>query len=103
MIYERAARREFAQAAAATIVVLLAVVLSVQLIRLLKDAALGKLAPEGVLAMLTFAATRYMPMLLTLTLFIAVAARFPCAHGLFRLVLAARWPDLTDENMETAH
>jgi len=72
MIYERAARREFAQAAAATIVVLLAVVLSVQLIRLLKDAALGKLAPEGVLAMLTFAATRYMPMLLTLTLFIAV-------------------------------
>lgn len=72
MIYERAARREFAQAAAATIVVLLAVVLSVQLIRLLKDAALGKLAPEGVLAMLTFAATRYMPMLLTLTVFIAV-------------------------------
>ncbi|RKT59361.1 lipopolysaccharide export system permease protein [Azonexus fungiphilus] len=72
MIFERAARREFAQAAAGISVVLLAIVLSVQLIRLLKDAAGGSLAPEGVLAMLAFAAVRFLPMLLTLTLFVAV-------------------------------
>lgn len=72
MIFERAARREFAQAAAGISIVLLAIVTSIQLIRLLKDAAGGGLAPEGVLAMLGFALIRYLPMLLSLTLFIAI-------------------------------
>jgi len=72
MIFERAARREFAQAAAGISIVLLAIVTSIQLIRLLKDAAGGEIAPEGVLALLGFALVRYLPMLLTLTLFVAV-------------------------------
>ncbi len=72
MIFERAARREFAQAAAGISIVLLAVVTSIQLIRLLKDAAGGVIAPEGVLALLGFALVKYLPMLLTLTLFVAV-------------------------------
>jgi len=72
MIFERAARREFAQAAAGISVVLLAILTSIQLIRLLKDAAGGRIAPEGVLALLGFAAVKFLPMLLTLTLFIAV-------------------------------
>jgi lipopolysaccharide export system permease protein len=72
MIFERAARREFAQAAAGISVVLLAILTSIQLIRLLKDAAGGRIAPEGVLALLGFAAVKFLPMLLTLTLFVAV-------------------------------
>ena len=72
MIFERAARREFAQAAAGISIVLLAIVTSIQLIRLLKEAAGGEIAAEGVLALLGFGLVRYLPMLLTLTLFVAV-------------------------------
>lgn len=72
MIFERAARREFAQAAAGISVVLLAVLTSIQLIRLLKDAAGGHTAPEAVLALLGFATVKFLPMLLALTLFMAV-------------------------------
>ncbi|WP_298393758.1 LPS export ABC transporter permease LptF [uncultured Azonexus sp.] len=72
MIFERAARREFAQAAAGISIVLLAIVTSIQLIRLLKEAAGGELAAEGVLALLGFGLIKYLPMLLTLTLFVAV-------------------------------
>lgn len=72
MIFERSARREFAQAAAGISIVLLAVLTSIQLIRLLKDAAGGRVAPEGVLALLGFATIKFLPMLLSLTLFMAV-------------------------------
>lgn len=72
MIFERAARREFAQAAAGISVALLAILTSTQLIRLLKDAAGGNIAPEAVLSLLGFAALNFMPVLLSLTLFVAV-------------------------------
>lgn len=72
MIFERAIRREFAQAAAGISVALLAIMTSVQLIRLLKDAAGGRLAPEGVITLLGFGALKFLPMLLTLTLFVAI-------------------------------
>lgn len=72
MIFERAARREFAQAAAGISVALLAILTSTQLIRLLKDAAGGHIAPEAVLSLLGFAALNFMPILLSLTLFVAV-------------------------------
>lgn len=72
MIFERAARREFAQAAAGISVALLAILASTQLIRLLKDAAGGKIAPEAVVSLLGFAALNYMPVLLSLTLFVSI-------------------------------
>lgn len=72
MIFERVARREFAQSAAGISVALLAILTSTQLIRLLKDAAGGKIAPEAVAALLGFAALNFMPVLLSLTLFVAV-------------------------------
>jgi lipopolysaccharide export system permease protein len=72
MIFERAARREFAQAAAGICVALLAILASTQLIRLLKDAAGGRIAPEAVLSLLGFAALNFMPVLLSLTLFVAI-------------------------------
>lgn len=72
MIFDRAIRREFVQSAAGISVALLAILLSTQLIRLLNDAAGGRVAPEAVLALLGFAALNFMPILLTLTLFIAI-------------------------------
>ncbi|MGB4468222.1 MAG: LPS export ABC transporter permease LptF [Azovibrio sp.] len=72
MIFERAARREFAQVAAGVFVAIFAILVSIQLIRLLNEAAGGRLAPEAVLALLGFAALNYLPVLLSLTLFIAI-------------------------------
>ena len=72
MIFERAARREFAQSAAGISVVLLAILTSSQLIRLLKEAAGGRIAPEAVASMLGFSALNFMPILLSLTLFVSV-------------------------------
>ncbi|QRM19117.1 LPS export ABC transporter permease LptF [Dechloromonas sp. TW-R-39-2] len=72
MIFERALRREFAQAAAGISVALLAILTSTQLIRLLKDAAGGHIAPEAVASLLGFAALNFMPVLLSLTLFVAI-------------------------------
>src|SRR5690349_17836130 len=72
MIFDRAARREFVHAAAGISVALLAILTSTQLIRLLNDAAGGRIAPEAVLALLGFAALNFMPVLLSLTLFVAI-------------------------------
>jgi lipopolysaccharide export system permease protein len=72
MIFERAARREFSHAAAGVFVALFAILISTQMIRLLADAAGGRLAPEAVAALLGFAALNYLPVLLSLTLFIAI-------------------------------
>ena len=72
MIFERAARREFAQAAAGISVALLAILPSTQLIRLLTDAAGGRIAAEAVASLLGFAALNFMPILLSLTLFVSI-------------------------------
>ena len=72
MIYQRAALREFAHTAIAVFIALFAILLTTQLIRLLGEAAGGKLASEAVVALLGFGAISYLPVLLSLTLFIAV-------------------------------
>ena len=72
MIFHRAALREFANTAIAVFVALFAIMLTTQLIRLLAQAAGGSLASEAVVALLGFSALNYLPVLLSLTLFIAV-------------------------------
>jgi lipopolysaccharide export system permease protein len=72
MIFQRAAQREFAQTAAAVFVALFAILLTTQLIRLLGQASRGATASEAVIALMGFAALNYLPVLLSLTLFIAV-------------------------------
>jgi lipopolysaccharide export system permease protein len=72
MIFERAARREFAQGAAGISVALLAILTSTNLIRLLKEAAGGKIAPEAVVSLLGLGVLGFMPVLLSLTLFVAI-------------------------------
>lgn len=72
MIFQRAVRREFTQAAAGVFIALFAILLTTQLIRLLNDAARGQVDPEAVVALLGFAALNYLPVLLSLSLFISV-------------------------------
>jgi len=72
MIFRRAVVRECANVAGAVFVALFAILLTTTLIRLLGQAAGGKLASEAVLALLGFGAINYLPIILSLTLFISV-------------------------------
>jgi lipopolysaccharide export system permease protein len=72
MIFQRAAIREFTHTAAGVFVALFAILMTTQLIRLLGQAAGGKIASEAVIALLGFGAISYLPVLLSLTLFVAI-------------------------------
>ncbi len=72
MIFQRAAQRELTQNAVAVFVTLFAILLTTQLIRLLGQAAGGKIASEAVVALLGFGAVNYLPVVLSLSLFMAV-------------------------------
>ena len=72
MIFQRALLREFGNLALAVFATLFAVTLTTQLIRLLGQAASGQVLSEGVLALLGFSALNYLPVLLSLTLFVTV-------------------------------
>jgi lipopolysaccharide export system permease protein len=71
-IFKRALLKEFSGLALAVFVTLFAVTLTTQLIRLLGQAAGGSVLSEGVLPLLGFAALNYLPVLLSLTVFISV-------------------------------
>lgn len=72
MIFLRAAQREFSQTAAAVFVALFAILMTTQLIRLLGQAARGATASEAVAALLGFSSLHYLPVLLSLTLFVSI-------------------------------
>ncbi|MGQ0578092.1 MAG: LPS export ABC transporter permease LptF [Betaproteobacteria bacterium] len=72
MIFQRSLLREFAATGIATLVVLLAITITTQLIRFLGYAARGNIASDAVLTFLGFASLRYLPILLSVTLFISV-------------------------------
>jgi len=72
VIFQRSLLREFGNLAVAVFATLFAITLTTQLIRFLGQAASGKLLSEAVLALLGFSALNYLPVLLSLTLFISV-------------------------------
>jgi lipopolysaccharide export system permease protein len=72
MIFQRAVRREFTQSAIGVFVALFAILMTTQLIRLLGDAAAGKVASEAVAALLGFSALNYLPVVLSLSTFMAI-------------------------------
>ena len=72
MIFHRALLREFAGLAGAVFMTLFAIALTTRLIRLLVDAASGKIPSDAVLAFIGFFALGALPVLLSLTMFIAV-------------------------------
>jgi lipopolysaccharide export system permease protein len=72
MIFHKALVRELASTALATFFVLLGIAFTTQLVRLLGQAATGIITPTGVFALLGFTLVNYLPILLSLTTFIAV-------------------------------
>ncbi|MDO8465132.1 MAG: LPS export ABC transporter permease LptF [Gallionella sp.] len=71
-IFDRALVAEFAGNGLLVFVVLIGIVVISQLIRLLSDAVGGKIAVDGVLALLGFSAINYLPVLLSISLFISI-------------------------------
>jgi len=72
MIFNRALQKEFGRIALPVFATLLAITLTTQMIRLLGQAAGGLVLSSSVLPLLGFSALNYLPVLLSLTLFISV-------------------------------
>lgn len=72
MILSRALRREFAQSASGVFVALFAILITTVLIRLLGQAAGGRLPADAVLSMIGLGALAQLPVVLSLSVFIAV-------------------------------
>jgi len=72
MIFQRALLREFANLSVAVFLTLFLIALTTRLIRLLGNAAGGKIPSESVVAFLGFFALHALPVLLSLTLFLTV-------------------------------
>ncbi len=71
-IFQRALVSEFAGNGLLVFSVLLGIIVISQLIRLLSEAVNGKVAVDGVLALLGFSAMNYLPVLLSISLFISI-------------------------------
>lgn len=72
MVFRKALLRELATVALGTFLVLLGITLTTQLVRFLGQAASGSITSGGVVALLGFTLLSYLPVLLSITLFIAV-------------------------------
>ncbi len=110
MLFDSTVRRELARGFGATLVVVLTIVLTNFLIRTVRDAASGSVAPQDVVLLLGYLALGYLPMILALSLFVAVviglgrmyrdsemAIWFASGVGLSRFVrpvLRMAWPVL---------
>jgi lipopolysaccharide export system permease protein len=110
MLFDSTVRRELARGFGATLVVVLTIVLTNFLIRTVRDAAGGVVAPQDVVLLLGYLALGYLPMILALSLFVAVvvglgrmyrdsemAIWFASGIGLARFVrpvLRMSWPVL---------
>jgi len=80
VIFYRSLLREFFLTASAVCAVLLAIMVSTQFIRLLGMAAGGRFSADGLGAILGFTAFNYLPVVLSLTLFITVLSCLTRAH-----------------------
>lgn len=72
VIFQRSLLREFGNYAFAVFAVLFAIVVTSQLVRMLGRAAGGQIPADAVFALIGFTAINYLPILLALTLFVAV-------------------------------
>src|SRR5215510_10373704 len=72
MIFRKSLLRELVTVAAAAFLVLVGISLTTQIVRLLGQAASGNITSESVATLLGFSLVNYLPVLLSLTLFISV-------------------------------
>jgi lipopolysaccharide export system permease protein len=104
MLFDSTLRKELGRSFAATLMVILTIVLTNMLIRTLGQAAGGSVAPQDVVLLLGYFALAYLPMMLSLSLFVAVvlvlgrlyrdqemAVWFASGVGLWRFVRPVLW------------
>ena len=72
MIFQRAIRRELLNTVGAVFTAMFTIVITVMLIRILGDAAAGKVASADVAVLLGFASLGYLPVIISLTAFVSV-------------------------------
>jgi lipopolysaccharide export system permease protein len=72
MIFQRTLLREYATTGVASLIVLMAITVTTQFIRFLGYAASGSISTDAVVTFLGLAALRYLPILLSLTLFVSI-------------------------------
>jgi lipopolysaccharide export system permease protein len=72
MLFDQAFRRELNRSFAATVVVILTIVLTMMLIRTLAQAAQGSASPQDVVLLLGYATLSHLATVLTLSLFVAI-------------------------------
>lgn len=72
MIFQRALRRELGGTAGAVFTTLLTITITIMLIKILGQAAGGKIASQDVVALIGFQALNYLPVILILTGFVSV-------------------------------
>jgi lipopolysaccharide export system permease protein len=110
MLFDSTLRRDLARSFGATLVVILTIVITMMLIRTLGQAAGGAIAPQDVILLLGYIALGQLPLMLALSMFIAVVATlgrmyresemaiwFSSGVGLARFVrpvLRTSWPVL---------
>jgi len=103
-LFHRALVSEFTSNGLLVFAILLGIVMISQLIRLLGDAVSGRLAVDGVLALLGFGALNYLPVLLSISLFTSILLTlsrcyrdsemvvwFCCGIGLTRWIRPVMW------------
>jgi lipopolysaccharide export system permease protein len=74
MLFDSSLRKELSRSFGATLVVILTIVVTMMLIRALAQAAGGRVAPQDVLLLLAYTALGQLPMILSLSLFVAVVS-----------------------------
>ena len=72
MLFDSSVRKELARSFGATLVVILTIVMTMMLIRTLGLAANGSVSPQDVALVLGFNAAGQLPLMLALSLFVAV-------------------------------
>src|SRR3954447_22417524 len=72
MLFHSSVRKELARSFGATLVVLVTIVMTMTLIRTLSLATRGSVNPQDILMVMGYTVLGYMPLLLTLSLFIAI-------------------------------
>jgi lipopolysaccharide export system permease protein len=72
MLFHSSIRKELARTFGATLVVLITIVMTIILIRTLGQASRGVVNPSEVMMVMGFSVLGYLPVLLTLSLFIAI-------------------------------
>jgi lipopolysaccharide export system permease protein len=110
MLFDSTLRRDLARSFAATLIVILTIVITMFLIRTLGQAAGGAIAPQDVVLLLGYISLEHLPTILSLSLFVAVVGTltrmyrdsemviwFAAGVGLLRVVgpvLRLAWPVL---------